>query len=280
MRLSNVRIAACAMAVIGVGCSSGSYRDVAREPGSPLPGLSEGELARFRQGEALFNRPFTPEDGLGPLYNQDRCSSCHGISIAAGPGVEWEERATRFVPPDSCDLLHAEGGDNIQQRATPLLRAQGISSEKTPPSATTRTVVTPPSLWGLGLIEAIPDETILALEDPDDTDGDGISGRAGRTADGRLGRFRRKTDQASLTDIAAAAFSSEIGVTTPSFPFEQTVNGVPVPPESDPTPDPELDRPSVELVADYVRFLAPRFPMLQRRRPPATRWKRARSSST
>ncbi|MCH7717749.1 MAG: hypothetical protein IH876_16635 [Gemmatimonadetes bacterium] len=64
-------------------------------------------------------------------------------------------------------------------------------------------------------------------------------------------------DQASFTEIAGTAFAVDLGVTTPSIPVEQTINGVPVAPETDPTPDPELDPHSVELVADFIRFSAP-----------------------
>jgi CxxC motif-containing protein (DUF1111 family) len=115
----------------------------------------------------------------------------------------------------------------------------------------------PPPLFGIGLIETIPDQVILNREDPDDADGDGISGRAGRTRDGRLGRFRSKGDRAALVDMAAGGFTFELGLTTPAFPDELTVNGVPIPPETDPTPEPELDQHSVDLVTDFIRFLAP-----------------------
>lgn len=241
---------------VAVACAGG-YNDVAREPGEPLPGLTDSELARFNEGKALFDRSFYPEEGLGPLYAQTRCSSCHDLPGPGGRGEERQPRGTRWVPPDSCDLLEREGGDNIQSATTPVLRARGITTERYPPSATAYARMAPPALYGIGLIEAIPEEMIRAREDPDDTDGDGISGRAGRTRDGRLGRFRSKGDRAALADMAAGGFTFELGLTTPAFPDELTVNGVPVPPETDPTPEPELDQHSVDLVTDFIRFLAP-----------------------
>jgi CxxC motif-containing protein (DUF1111 family) len=257
MRSSFRNLLAPVAVCIGVACSSGGYDKVAREPGEPLPGLSESELARFNEGKALFDRSYYPEEGLGPLYAQTRCSSCHDLPVLGGRGEEGQSRGTRFVPPDNCDLLEHEGGDNIQTATTPILRALGITSERLPPSATAYASMAPPALFGIGLIEAIPEEVILAREDPDDTDGDGISGRAGRTRDGRLGRFRSKGDRAALTDMSAGGFTFELGLTTPAFPDELTVNGVPVPPETDPTPEPEMDQHSVDLVTDYIRFLAP-----------------------
>lgn len=257
MRSTTKRFVAPVAVAVGIACSSGGYGEVAREPGEPLPGLSETELARFNEGRALFDRSFYPEEGLGPLYAQNRCSSCHDLPVLGGRGAESQIRGTHFEPPDKCDLLEHEGGDNIQRATTPILRAQGILYEILPPSATAVAQMAPPPLYGIGLIEAIPDEVILTREDPDDADGDGISGRAGRTRDGRLGRFRSKGDRAALVDLAAGGFTFELGLTTPAFPNELTVNGVPVPPETDPTPEPELDQHSVDLVTDFIRFLAP-----------------------
>jgi CxxC motif-containing protein (DUF1111 family) len=117
-----------------------------------------------------------------------------------------------------------------------------------------------PALYGLGLLEAIPDETILAREDPDDADGDGISGRASRLPDGRLGRMGNKAYRATVFDLVEGAFRRSLGLTTPSFPDEETVGGVPVPPEADPVPDPELSDETLHLVSDFIRWLAPPLP--------------------
>lgn len=218
------------------------------------------EVARFRDGAALFQRGFTPEQGLGPLFNQDRCSSCHDLPVAGGMGAENEVKATRFEPPATCDLLESQGGDNIQQQATPLLRATGLEREALPAAANGYARLTSPTLFGLGLVDAIPIEAILAHADPDDADGDGISGRAGRTGDGRPGRFGQKADVATLVEFVAIALRTEMGLTTPDHPAEETVNGRPLPPGADPAPDPEVDEATLRLLADFVRFLAPPAP--------------------
>lgn len=241
--------------VFCVACESGS-ESVRRQPGQPLPGLTEEEMGRFLLGKAVFDRLTTPEEGLGPLFNQDRCSSCHDLPSSGGMGAESVTKATRWEN-GTCDLLVHEGGDNIQSHATPLLQAHGIMREAYPPSATARVEVTPPKLYGSGLVEAIPDEVVLAREDPDDADGDGISGRAGRTPDGRLGRFGRKLEHPTVFDFIEGALRAELGLTTPMHPEEETINGVPIPPETDPMPDPEIDERGVNLLTDYVRFLAP-----------------------
>src|SRR5205823_8609094 len=115
---------------------------------------------------------------------------------------------------------------------------------------------------GFGLIAAIPDQTILAYEDPNDKDRDGISGRANRSIDGRLGRFGRKAAVASLSDFNAGAFPQEMGITTPRFPVEETTNGRPVPQGSDPAADPEISLAEAEQVNNFVRFLASPPPKL------------------
>ena len=80
-------------------------------------------------------------------------------------------------------------------------------------------------VFGVGLVEAIPDESIIALEDPDDRDGDGISGRAARIVDvatgrERIGRFGWKAQQATLLAFSADAYRNEMGITNDLFPDE------------------------------------------------------------
>jgi CxxC motif-containing protein (DUF1111 family) len=237
--------------------SFGCHPKMSKQLGEPLVGLTKEQLAQFEQGKVVFKRVFTPENGLGPLFNGNACSECHEDPVAGGVGDEVEVHATRFVPPNTCDPLFQEGGPVIQQNATPLLQAHGIQKEEIPPSATSQARRTTPPVFGFGLIDAIPDETILAYEDPNDKDGDGISGRANRSIDGRLGRFGRKAAVNSLSDFNAGAFPQEQGITTPRLPVEETINGKPVPQGTDPAADPEISLAEIEQVTNYLRFLAP-----------------------
>jgi CxxC motif-containing protein (DUF1111 family) len=172
-------------------------------------------------------------------------------------GDEVEVHATRFVAPDSCDPLFHQGVPVIQQDATPLLRALGILKEQIPTDATAQAHRSTPPLFGFGLVDAIPEATLLAYEDPNDANRDGISGRANRAIDGRVGRFGRKAAVAKLFDFNAGAFLQEQGVTTPLSPVEETINGKPVPPGTDPAPDPEITVEEIEKVTAFIRFLAP-----------------------
>jgi CxxC motif-containing protein (DUF1111 family) len=238
-----------------VGCDASGPEGTAA-PGQPLPGLTLEERARYEEGLARFDRDFTEAEGLGPLFNQRRCSSCHDIPTLGGNGVEMVAKATRFEAPATCDLLEAEGGDMLQQHATATLEALGVRGEAVPAGATAVVAMIPPQLYGLGLIEAIPDHEIVARADPEDTDGNGVRGRALVLEDGRLARFGRKLHFASVRDFVEDAIHEEMGLTTPSRPEETTINGRPMPPEADPAPDPEVSDSIIDLLADYVRFLA------------------------
>lgn len=226
--------------------------------GDPLAGLTQAQLARFETGRVAFTRVFSPAEGLGPLLNTNgnSCAECHEDPVTGGSGDENEIHATRFTAPDGCDLLFHEGGPVIQQATTPLLKAKGVEKEAIPPSATSQAVRSSPPLFGFGLIDAIPDKTILALADPDDADKDGISGRVNRGIDGRVGKFGRKAAVATVFDFSAGAYPFEMGVTTPLTPVEETLNGKPVPPDTDPAPEPEIPLADIQQASDFIRLLA------------------------
>lgn len=231
------------------------------ELGAPLPGLRDVDLARFRAGLALFDKVYTPQEGLGPTFNENQCSACHTRPASGGTsGFERVVKATRFTPPAACDPLREEGGANVRRQATPLLQARGVHGESIPSRATEVGRFTPPFLFGLGLVEAIPDERIVAAEDPDDRNNDGISGRAGRTPAGRVARFGRKAEFATVRGFVESALRLEMGLTTPGDTVD-ALNGKPVPRPVDPAPDPEVNQMSVELLTAFVRLLAAPAPL-------------------
>lgn len=237
------------------------------KPSDPLRGLSTTERARFDSGRAIFDSTFTPETGLGPVFNADGCGECHEDPALGGTGDEVERHATAFhavVPAGArqCDELAGQGGFVYQNHVTPALHtALGIDSEPVPSVATAVGRRTTPEIFGFGLLDAVPDSAILAYADPDDSDHDGISGRPNRFFDGRLGRFGRKALVPALREFNDGAFSAEQGVTTPAVPTEETVAGTPVPAGTDPAPDPELSDAQADLVTAFVRLLAPPAPL-------------------
>lgn len=230
---------------------------------APLDGLSAEEQAAFLEGDEQFGVRFRPSDGLGPIFNDVSCAACH-----SGDGRGRRENALVRISRGADPALDV-GGPQIQDRAIP-----GAVPETVPPELDV-SVRLPPPVFGVGLIEAIPAADILANADPDDTDGDGISGRpnmveppdfvpAGEPGAGpgpRLGRFGRKAQVSSLLQQVVDAYHQDIGITT-DFRVEENLN-----PQAsratevaDRVADPELGTPAVLATLDYLRMLAPPAP--------------------
>ncbi|MCA9739667.1 MAG: hypothetical protein KC645_18720, partial [Gemmatimonadetes bacterium] len=76
---------------------------VVAAPGAPLPALEEAERGRFLLGRAVFERLATEEEGLGPLFNEARCSGCHDQPAIGGGGLILVRKATRWEE-GTCDL--------------------------------------------------------------------------------------------------------------------------------------------------------------------------------
>lgn len=237
------------------------------QPGDPLRGLSATERARFDSGRVVFDSAFTPEVGLGPLFNASACAECHEDPVSGANGDEVERHAAVFHPERPglmCDELATQGGPVFQDSVTPALRtALGIDNEPLPPGVTTVAARTTPDVFGFGLLDAVPDSAILVYADPDDRNKDGISGRPNRFFDGRLGRFGRKALVPTLREFNDGAFQIEMGITNPSVPVEGTVTGNPLPAGTDPAPEPELNARGLELTDAFVRLLAAPAPLKQ-----------------
>ncbi len=262
--------------------------------GDPVAGLNAEQRDEFDRGRVVFERVFTPETGLGPLFNANSCAECHEDPIVGGTGDEIEihaaisttlaalgspdtalrsasvsgdsaPREDSAPPAGGCDLLFDRGGPVFQTEVTQALQdALGIEEEPVPQEAT-KAQRTTPDVFGFGLLDAVADSTLLALEDPDDANGDGISGRANRFLDGRVGHFGRKAFLPSLAQFNEGAFQIEQGITTSANPNEGTVGGQPMPPGVDPLPEPELSDEEVRLASQFVRFLAPPLPVTKGR---------------
>jgi CxxC motif-containing protein (DUF1111 family) len=150
--------------------------------------------------------------------------------------------------------------DPLEERGGPLIQAQGIRTpecsvpnEPVPTDSVQSRRETPP-LYGLGLVEAIPEAAILALADPDDRDGDGISGRANRPG-GKLGRFGWKAEQPTIEAFSAKSLVDEVGITNPLRPDEVKREGKDSP--CDRIADPEDDGRHLAALVEFVRLLPP-----------------------
>ncbi len=141
-----------------------------------------------------------------------------------------------------------------------------------------QTMISPrvaPQMIGLGLLEAIPADAILAMADPDDRDGDGISGRANRVwsrVHGKLmlGRFGWKAGSPSVLEQSADAFAGDIGISSdlvraPHGDCTAKQSACLKAPTGESGKDPEIKRSLMRLVAFYSRNLA-----VPRRRNPGS----------
>lgn len=219
-----------------------------------MAGLTPQQEHDFNDALLAFTRVETPESGLGPVFNGASCAECHSEPTVGGSSA-------RVVTM----IRRAGDGpyDGLESRGGPLIQAQGIRTpgcsvpnEPVPTDSVQSRRETPP-LYGLGLVEAIPDAAILALADPDDRDGDGISGRANRPG-GKLGRFGWKAEQPTLRDFSAKSLVDEVGITNPVRPNEVRREGKETP--CDRVADPEDDGRHLAALVEFVRLLPPLAP--------------------
>ena len=201
-------------------------------------------------------------DGLGPTFNAQSCSSCHTLDGRAEPPKDNDdpERGLLFrLSVPGTDATGASLGDpnygsQLQDRAVLKVQPEGRLKinwreiHGTYGDGETYTLIQPeysfddlafgelhseimvspriaPAAFGVGLLEAIPETDILAMADPDDEDGDGISGRANMVWDVRerrakLGRFGWKANVPTVEQQVAGAFIGDVGITSSLFPDE------------------------------------------------------------
>lgn len=230
----------------------------------PIEGLSTAELAAFARGDAEFERRFSPNTGLGPIFNNASCASCH-----SGDGRGFLDNALQRVGGADDDFLRGVGGPQIQDKAI-----SGAEAEQVPAGAAVSTRL-PPPVFGVGLLEAIPEEAILANADPDDRDGDGVSGRPnwvnaapwvphsepGAGEAPRIGRFGRKGQTSSLLQQVVEAYLQDVGITSDFLPTENVNPLASVPTSAvDRVADPEITASTAVAVTHYIRALAPPVP--------------------
>jgi len=220
---------------------------------NPLP-----IMAAFARGDEGFARIFKVSDGLGPTFNQPSCETCH-------PG---DGRGT----PQTTLIRFSINGDLVPQLGGPQLQDKSIPGAvpETVPEGAEISVRMPPPVFGRGLMEAIPAETIIALEDPDDADGDGISGRVnwvqpagfvpaefvGAGPGLAVGRFGLKANISSLLQQVVGAYREDMGITSDFLPVEAIHSDAGDLALSDRVADPEIPAHEVLDVLMYVRTLA------------------------
>lgn len=267
----------------------------------PFAGIERDLQRKFFVGNSFFRDVWVVapsstkgRDGLGPTFNAISCSSCHGLD-GRGMGFDREGKidlsllfrlsvydGEKFSPhPNYGDQLNSLALDGVEPEAQPHVTFEIISGsypdgkkyELRRPKfhfsdlnfgSLDNTRISPrvaPQMIGLGLLEAIDQKDILALEDPKDSDADGISGRANwilneENGATELGRFGWKANKPNLRTQNAGAFLGDIGITSSIFPKQncpevqkncaQQPNGG----------DPELHDVLLDRVTTYTQLLA------------------------
>ena len=246
--------------------------------------------------EAVFvTIPAEVNPGLGPVYNNISCINCHARDgrgraptsgekltsmlfrvslpnpdgdVTHGPvpvpgfGTQLNNRAIFGVPPEGTVTINYTEGELTTSDGTKVyLRTPSYTIQDTYQPLPDNVELSPrvaPVVFGLGLLEAIPESTILALADEDDQDGDGISGKANYVWDVQknglsLGRFGWKANQPTLLQQVASAYHDDIGITTSLLPRESSDGQSQYDGRGD---DPELSDEILDVVTFYVQTLA------------------------
>ena len=258
--------------------------------GRALENLDPSRWPAMRAGKRLVDSPWGqgPRQGLGPRFNTVSCSGCHFRDGRGAPpkammappepapliarlrstdgkpdpvyGAQLNDHGVGVPGEGRLDarwteiLWRSEDGEEFYLRR-PEARVHDLTLGPTA-DETRVDLRVPPTLVGLGLLEAVPVETLEASADPDDLDGDGVSGRLRRVRNNEVGRFGWTAAQPNLRDQVAAAFLEDIGITSELQPVANCS------PDDEACrrsagADVELSEYQLDRVALYTRLLAP-----------------------
>lgn len=263
----------------------------------PFPGASRETTRKFFVGNSFFRDAWveapsstTGRDGLGPTFNAVACASCHfqdgrGAGITAEGALDislllrLSDRAGNPHPvygdqlnPFGVGRVPGEGLADLTLTLLPGKYPDGKAYELRQPSYSLKNLafgefvgrISPrvaPQMPGLGLLEAISADEVVAGADPQDANGDGISGRAQMVLNRKsgkieLGRFGWKASQPSLEQQNSAAFLGDIGITSALFPETNCPPGQAACREAKSGGEPELDPTILARVTLYTKLLA------------------------
>ena len=229
------------LAILESHSSAGEDAEVQSNFGSPIPGLNAGQLATFEFGRSVFKKVFTRGEGLGPHFNAPSCVACHEDPAEGGSSQRYRDffLVGKFTPegdlvkiyPDCTEFnepLH-KSECCLPSMVIPHFGPKGtrndpVASGVEHPRLDQADVVArrnAPPMFGVGLFRLVPDDEILSHADPEDADGDGISGRINRIVDedNQIGRFGYKCQTASIEAFNRGALNNQMGITSNSIEF-------------------------------------------------------------
>ena len=195
-----------------------------------VDGLSGVELQQFLRGDAAVTEVFTRETGLGSTFVGTSCINCHA---GDGKGHPFTTLIRFGQVDETGNLFLNQGGPQLQNRALP-----GFLPEQIPTGATYSKFL-PPAITGLGFLQHVSDADLVALTDPNDSNGDGISGTINWidlpgyitppsnaiTQNGKhIGRFGKKASTFNLFQQTITAYNQDMGITSVYNPIDHYSN--------------------------------------------------------
>ena len=223
--------------------------------GKSLDGLTMDERKLFRDGKDEFEQVQSVASGLGPIFNDVSCVACHSAPAVGGSSGIIEARAQRV-----------EGGNHFDVPGGSLFQSNGISPncrESIPADANVIAQRQTTPLFGMGLIEAIPDAEIEAYRAEQASAHPEQAGLLHRVVDvasggSRVGRFGWKAQQATLLAFSGDAYVNEMGITSRLFPVENAPNDdLRKLAACDAVHDPEDTGDDILAFENFMRLLAP-----------------------
>ena len=238
---------------------AGSDAIVTAPFGEPIPSLNAQQLAKFEFGRSIFKKRFTREEGLGPHFNASSCMSCHEDPVEGGSSQRYRDfllvaetqpdGSTHKVFPD-CTENNQGTHDTICCLPSVVLPHYGpkgtiaspvaasVEHPEIPPHADVVARRNAPPIFGVGLFRLVPEIEILLRHDPDDLDGDGISGRVNRieAEDNEIGRFGYKCQTSNIESFNRGALINQMGITSDLLETADA-SGNPIE-----TPDPDVPK--------------------------------------
>jgi CxxC motif-containing protein (DUF1111 family) len=222
--------------------------------------LTAEEQELFAEGLEEFSEEEEVDEGLGPVFNEAGCIVCHTDPVGGTTG-RLETRFGRRGNSGRFDPLENLGGS--------LLQDQGIGAvdggftyvaEKVPRGANVVASRLTTPLFGLGLVDAVPDAELIGLARAQrNTRTPGIANMVTDLATGetRVGRFGWKAQVATLQTFSGDAYLNEMGITNPIFPNESCPQGNCAALEHNPMPTLNDSGAGVEAFKNFMTLLAP-----------------------
>lgn len=254
----------CTAFLIAVACSEllPPAPDSETVLAEPIEDLTPQQLRDHLVGDGEFGRIFGQEDGLGPIFVSNACESCH-IGDGKGHPLTTLKRFGKYSG-GVWDPMVEQGGPQLQNRSI-----AGYPPETIPGDATGVTSLMPPAVTGLGYLAAVLDADILESADPNDSDGDGISGVPNYIqapdyfipfpshipSNGKyIGRFGKKAGAIDLLHQIVTAYKEDMGITS-DFDTQDNFNIQAGLTTGDFVDDPEVSAAIVNNVVFYIRTL-------------------------